>query len=531
MKFLKRLTEHECRLLVYFLLFAGIWLSFGRALWCDFVNYDDDLFVYANPLVIEGLTWHGVCEVLTRTDRIFYYPLTMLSFMLDSTLYGLNPFGFHLPNLLLHTVNAFLLFSVLHRMTGSIWRSALAVAVFALHPLRTESVVWITERKDVLSGFFFMLMLSAYCGYVRRPFSWARYLPVFLFYLAGLMSKPMLVTAPVVLFLLDSWPLRRFGKRGGRIFWEKVPLLCLSGFFCVITLRSDVLGSGPAIQPFPFGWRIGNALVSCAVYVGQMIFPFGLALHYPAEPMCIWQIVAALLFLIAGSLAALLLYRKKPYILTGWFWYLVMLAPVLGIVRTLGAARADRFTYLPQVGLCFLFAWGLADGCRSARRRMVFSALAVGVLVVLIVTSYRQTFFWQNSETLWRRAIACTGGTVVAHSNLGTELFMHGDTEEAILHFREAIKLGTVQPEIFNNLGRSLVEIGQIQDAVPLYMKALSVGPNRPEILKNLGDAFLLLGDPAGALSAYELAMKQAVLRCDDDLIKQIQQQIDQCRR
>jgi hypothetical protein len=529
MNFLQKLTVRERCFLICFLLALGVWLSFGQAIRCDFVNYDDDVFVYNNPLVANGLTSHGVADVLTRMDQVFYYPLTALSFMLDATIYGLNPFGFHLTNVLLHMANAILLFLVLRKMTGAMWRSALAAFFWAVHPLRVESVVWITERKDVLSGLFFMLTLLAYIRYVRRPFSMRRYAAVFLLYLAGLMSKPMLVTLPFVLLLLDGWPLCRFGASRRRIFPEKIPLLVLSVCFGVIALKADSAGSSVVADHLPFSWRIGNALVSYVVYIRQMIFPAGLALPYPLTEVPFPEAAAALLFLSAVSWIAVLLRRKKPYLLTGWFWYLGMLVPVSGVLRILGPARADRFTYLPQIGLCLLLVWGVADWCASIRRRAWLSAAAIIVLAGLAVASRQQSAYWRDSETLWIHALACTDGNSVAHSNLGAALFVQGKTEEAIYHFRKAIDLGTRQAEVFNNLGRALADSGDYGEAVRQYLKALSIDPNRAEILKNLADSFSEAGDTDRAIRVYELALQKADACHDTDLVLRIRKQMGKC--
>ncbi len=529
MNFLQKPASQKRFFLICLLLVLGVWLSFGRAIQYDFVNYDDDVFVYNNPLVLNGLSISGLHDVLTRTDQVFYYPLTTLSFMLDEVVYGLNPFGFHLTNVLLHMANAILLFLVLRKMTSSMWRSALAAFFWAVHPLRVESVIWITERKDVLSGLFFMLTLLAYISYVRRPFSLRRYVPVFLLYLAGLMAKPMLVTVPFVLLLLDGWPLRRFGTPHRRIFLEKIPLLVLSICFCFIALKADSTGSSVVVGQLPFSWRIGNALVSYVVYIRQMIFPTGLALPYPAAEISFPESGAAILFLSAFSVAAVLLHKKKPYLLTGWFWYLGMLVPVLGVFRVLGPARADRFTYLPQIGLYLLLVWCVADWCVSIRRRVWVSAIAVIVLAGLVTASRQQNSYWRDSETLWTHTLACTENNSVAHSNLGADLFVQGKTDQAIYHFRKAIELGARQAEVFNNLGRAQAEAGDYGGAASQYLKALSIDPNRAEILKNLADALMALGDPDRAVRVYQLALQKAIACQDEDTAGRIRKEIESC--
>ena len=527
----KFLTARARCLLVCLLLVLGVWLGFGRAVQYGFVNYDDDVFVYNNSLVVNGLTVHGVVDALTRIDQVFYYPLCTISFMLDSAVYGLNPFGFHLTNVLLHMSNAVLFFLVLRKMTGSVWRSALVVALFAFHPLRVESVVWITERKDVLSGLFFILTMGAYLNYVRRSFSWMRYLAVLLLYLAGLMSKPMLVSLPFVLLLLDWWPLNRFAEISRRVFLEKIPLLMMSVGFCAITLTADTAVNSVIVEKIPFFWRVGNALVSYVTYIRQLIFPVGLALPYPAKEVSFAAAAFALLSLTAFSVTAVLLRGKKPYLLTGWLWYLGMLVPVIGVFRVLGTTSADRFTYLPQIGLCLLLVWAVADWCVSIRRRVLLSMLAVMVLSGLIFTARKQSAYWSDSETLWRHTLACTEGNSVAHSNLGADLVAQGRTAESIRHFEEAIRLGTRQAEVYNNLGFALASINRHGEAAQQYIKALSIDPSRAEILKNLADTFAALGDTERAVRVYELALQSAVICQDGEAAGRIRTQLEKCKQ
>ena len=523
-------TVREQRFWVCLLLVLIVWLGFGQALQCGFVNYDDDFFVYNNLLVIDGLSVHGIVQALTRVDQNFYYPLCTISFMLDSTVYGINPFGFHLTNVLLHMTSVVLLFLVLQKMTGSMWRSVLAAAFFAVHPLRVESVVWITERKDVLSGLFFMLTLLAYLSYARRPFSLRRYAAVFLLYLAGLMSKPMLVSLPFALLLLDWWPLRRFSAPFQRVFLEKIPLLVLSVCFCIVTLAADT-GGGVVVENLPFSWRVYNALISYVAYIRQMVFPVGLALPYPSTVVSFAEAGAALLFLSIFSVTVILLRKKKPYLLTGWFWYLGMLVPVLGLFRVLGTARADRFTYLPQIGLCLLLVWATADWCTSVRRRVWLSVFAFIVLAGLVTATRHQSTYWRDSETLWNHTLSCTAGNSVAHSNLGTALFVQGRTQEAIPHFQKAIELGTKQAEVFNNLGTALADTGDYAGAVRQYLKALAIDPERAEILKNLADSFAAVGDTERAMQVYELALQKAIGRQDEQAAARIRAKMELCER
>src|SRR5438445_11192750 len=349
-------------------LVAITWLVFGQTVRHDFVNYDDNEYVYANPNITPGLTIHGVVHAFSGKHSANWHPLTTLSHMLDCQLLGLRGGGHHLTNVVLHTIAVVLLFLVLKQMTGAIWQSAFVAALFAIHPLRVESVAWISERKDVLSAVFFMLTLGAYARYARFP-SFGRYLTMSILFALGLMSKPMLVTVPLVLLLLDYWPLQRFGGRSSikRLALEKIPLLTLSAAAGVATLLLQ-RSSLAVVEQLPLVSRIGNGLVSCVIYVKQMIWPVGLAVFYPhpGDQLPVWEIGLAIVPLIIVSAVAIALRRKSPYLITGWFWYLVMLLPVIGLIQVGSQAHADRYTYLPQIGLYLLLAWAITDICRAS---------------------------------------------------------------------------------------------------------------------------------------------------------------------
>ncbi|MCU0857450.1 MAG: tetratricopeptide repeat protein, partial [Pontiellaceae bacterium] len=469
-----KITEKTCwiRCGVCFFLMVLSWGVFSQILTFDFVNYDDDRYVYADPLISAGVTAEGLRRILTQPHNSNWHPLTSFSHMLDCQLYSLNPAGHHFGNLLLHTATGALLFLVLQAMTGSLWRSAFAAVWFAIHPLRAESVAWISERKDVLSGFFFVLMLGAYLRYIRRPFSLKRYVPVAVLFLLGLLAKPMLVTAPFVLLLLDGWPLNRFQaaktKRDiSRLFIEKVPLFLLSAVFCAITIRAQQQALF-SIEELPIRWRIENAVLSYAVYIRQFVFPSGLAVLYPAtgEALSGWAVGGSLAGLTGITFFAIKNRQKKPYLLTGWLWYLGMLVPVIGILQVGKQAYADRYTYLPQIGLCLLLAW-LAGDWAVTRRRRVLTAIAAAVLLIgLAGAARRQTGFWKNSHTLWSRTLLCTKNNAVAQSNLGVVLFIDGSTGEAIRHFEESLRIEPGRAEVQNNLAAAYADAGRYPEAV-----------------------------------------------------------------
>jgi protein O-mannosyl-transferase len=491
-----------------FLLLA-VALVFGKTVRYDFVNFDDKQYVYENPDLARGLNAQQIARAFTTTRASNWHPLTWLSYMLDYCICGLKPWGYHLGNVLLHAATVILLLLVLWRMTGDFWPSAFVAAVFAIHPLQVESVAWVAERKDVLSGLFFVLTLGAYVGYVRRPFSFLRYLAVVVLFALGLMAKPMLVTLPFVLLLLDYWPLDRMALRW-RLLLEKLPLFVLSGASCVATsiAQREVAAS---LDLIPFSARVANALVSYAVYVGHLVYPMGLAVFYPhpGNQVPVWQVIVALLLLACISVGVLAWRRKAPYLLVGWCWYLGMLVPVIGLVQVGSQSMADRYTYLPQIGLVIGLAWGAKRVLESRPRYVdvcvVASALAVAFLMGC---AWQQTSYWRDSETLWRHAIACTPPNAVAHNNLGSALDNRERMDEKIAEYREALRLQPNFAYANCNLGVALAERGQIDEAIACFEKALKAWPNYFEAHSNLGKALASRGQFDEAIAHYEKAIK-----------------------
>jgi tetratricopeptide (TPR) repeat protein len=464
--------------------------------------------------------------------------------MLDCQLYGLRAGGHHLTSVLLHSATAIALFLVLRRMTGALWRSALVAAVFAIHPLRAESVAWVSERKDVLSGLFFMLTLWAYVRYAegggqksefrkqkaegissrttdhasRFSFHVSRYYLLSLFFFAlGLMSKPMLVTLPVVLLLLDYWPLRRFEPSTlnsqlstiWRLLLEKLPFLALSATSCVVTL----LAQSKAVKPFetfPLPTRLGTALLSCKVYLVQMLYPARLAAFYPFPPhTSAWQVTMASILLLAISVTVWGERRRRPWLLMGWLWYLVMLLPVLGLVQVGDQAHADRYTYLPQIGVYLAITWlGAEAAAKWQVGRLALGGLVAGLLAILMVCAWKQTAYWKNSETLWRHALACTSGNKLAFVNLGHELYEQGRLDEAISHYRKGLEAHPNDRQFHNNLANALREKGLLDEAIVHYEKAVQVAPRSAEAQFNLGKALGLKGKPEEAIARYEIALQ-----------------------
>jgi protein O-mannosyl-transferase len=458
---------------------------FWQAAAFRFVDANDDLYVNKNSVVQGGLNWDGVVWVFTHVDCDLYHPVTMLSLMGNYQLHGLRPGGYHLTNIMLHTASVILLFLTLRQMTGALWRSAFVAAVFAIHPLRVESVAWVAERKDVLGTFFFMLTLGAYVRYVRKPDSPIRYLMVAAVFVMALLSKPTAVTLPFVLLLLDYWPLQRAESRKlSGLILEKIPFLALTVAGCLLTsLAVDKWMA--RVAPVPLSLRIENAVISCAVYLRQTFWPTGLATFYPFPQNGVspWEVALAGALLTGLSAVAWMVRRKQPWLLVGWLWYLGMLVPMIGIVKNGEFAHADRHTYLPQIGICLAVTWLVAEWRLG---RAAFGCLMTGVLAALMVSSWNQTAYWQDPEALWTRALACTTRNDMAHNSLGAELLRQGKTDEAIAHFQEALRINPACEEARFNLDIIRQRRDRAAQLIHYYEKALQLDPAGPEVKNNL---------------------------------------------
>jgi len=412
--------------------------------------------------------------------------------MLDCQLYGLKAGWHHFTNVLLHTLAAMLLFLALQQMTGAVWRSAFVAAVFAIHPLRVESVAWIAERKDVLSGVFFMLTLLAYVNYVRLPRIRGYLVVVFLF-ACGLMSKPMLVTLPFVLLLLDYWPLDRIKGQLWKRVAEKIPLIALSAVSSVITFLVQKSAVGQT-EELPIFERINNAVVSYVLYIWQMLWPVNLAVFYPHPENRLppWEIVCCLLVVMCITVAAIALRTHRPYLLTGWLWYLGMLVPVIGLVQVGWQGRADRYTYLPQIGLYIAATWGVANLTALHRhRRATLSTVAVLVIAALSSCAWVQTSYWRNSETLFRHALAVTTNNDVAENNLGIVFLGQGKLDEAISLLQSAVDLRSDNSPAHENLAKALLQKGEVDNALVHYRKLLELQPDNIEVHNIVGTVLI----------------------------------------
>jgi protein O-mannosyl-transferase len=500
-----------------------VWGVFGQTGEFDFVNIDDNQYIFKNAAVMRGLTPESMAQAFSLQGTDNWVPLTTLTHEMDCQFYGLKAGGHHQTNVVLHAATAILLFLVLLRLTGALWRCAFVAAVFAVHPLRAESVAWVSERKDVLCGVFFMLTLWADANYARgkRPWSW--YATTLLFAVLAMMSSPVAVTLPLVLLLLDYWPLQRFnvGSRNSiasasqpsdsifHLLSEKIPFCVMSAVVCMLTVLTQKQSLLP-LKTLPPGLRMENALVSCAVYIGQTIFPTGLAAFYPlpADGIPVWEI-ATTAAVFAGVTAAVFYWgRERRYLMVGWLWYLIVLLPRIGVVQVGLQARADRHTYFAQIGLLILATWLVADFAAGRRYTPVLATVAVIILGALMWSAFVQTAYWQDSETLWTRALACTQNNLIAHRGLGDALLDQGRLDEAISQYQEALKIGPDDSDALNNLGNALFTERRLDEALAQYYKAIKAHPEDAVARINLANALMNKGRTGEAMLQYRASIK-----------------------
>ncbi len=468
----------------------------------EFLALDDANFFLERQIVRGGLSWPGVWWAAT-TVQPNWHPLTWLTHMLDFSLFGVDAGRHHLVSAALHAANAVLLFLAWRALSGALWPSALVAALFAVHPMRAESVAWLAERKDVLSGCFWMLTLLAYAGYARRP-TLRRYALVAVALALGLLSKTMLVSLPIVLLLLDAWPLGRWrpaaGDRGIRLRYllaEKVPLFALAALVCVVTVYTQQSVRGvKSLSLVPPAWRIANAPIAAVAYLGQTVWPAGLAGMYPhpaliGTPLAdlLWPALAAALGLAAVTALAAALWRTRPYLLVGWLWYLIALLPVIGLVQVGMQARADRYTYLPMIGVYAMLAWSLRDALAARPRWRVPAAVAASrAVAALAAASWRQIGYWRDSRTVYERMIAVTERNYFAHQALGAWLRGRGEEDAARHHLDEALRYRPDEPYAYAQRGLLLEEQGDRDGAAIEYQTALELDPRSPIARRRLAE-------------------------------------------
>jgi tetratricopeptide (TPR) repeat protein len=520
----------------------------------EFISFDDNDYVTENRQVQDGITLKGIAWAFSEPHAHNWHPLTWISHMLDCQVFGLRPGRHHLVNLFFHVANTLLLFLILRRMTNALWQSAFVAAVFALHPLHVESVAWVAERKDVLSTFFWMLTMGAYVYYVERP-GYKRYLLVFVFLVLGLMSKPMLVTLPFVLLLLDYWPLRRLqGEQSSapiaaatsqparrskkkqksrqqsgkdtvqtkgtvelRALWpkirallkEKIPFFIITIVFCFVTFYAQQLVVKP-MELYPLGDRIANALISYISYIGKMLWPLKLSIFYPYAAIALfsWQAVSALLVLLLTTYLTIRGARRFPYLIVGWLWYLGTLIPVIGLVQVGLQSMADRYTYITFIGIFVMVAWGVPELLNRWRyRKFALATVSVVIFLALTVLTYVQIGYWRNNIALYGHAIAVTTPNSWVENNMGNALNLQGKKDEAIAHFRKAISISN-EADAHYNLGTVLASQGKLDEAINQFRESISISPGYAKAHNNLGNALLYQGRLDEAIASYREALR-----------------------
>ncbi|HTB14721.1 MAG TPA: tetratricopeptide repeat protein [Bryobacteraceae bacterium] len=493
---------------LYLLLFIATLLVYSQVINFAFISFDDTQGLLGNPQVRDGLSWDGIVWAFTTGYASNWFPVTWFSHMLDFQLFGMAAGWHHLTNVLIHAVSAVLLMALLKRMTGRVWESAFVAFVFALHPLHVESVAWVSERKDVLFAFFWFLTTWLYLDFIANR-TIRNYLLMAGAFCLGLMSKQMIVTLPFTLLLLDAWPLRRKGLR--TLILEKVPLVALSIAASFITLLAQEKGGAvQSLASIPLSARAANALMAYVIYIANFIWPTGLAFFYPYPPR--WpmgEVAFAGLALAAMSIAVVWAYRRRPYLAVGWFWYLGTLAPVIGLIQVGHQARADRYTYVPLIGISIMVAWAAAEAfTRWPQAKNTLAGIAIAACVAWTVAAWVQIQYWKDSAALYNRAIAVTNANYLAHLNLGVDLAEQGQYQTALRELYTSIEENPDQPHARNSLGGVLYNLGRKDEAIEQFSQAIRLAPQDAEPHCNLGNALVDAGRIDDAIGELNTALR-----------------------
>ena len=517
--------KYEFFIIVLFI--VASFIAFGRIAGNDFVNFDDNIYIIENNYIQSGINPQSIKWAFTTVLSSNWHPVTLLSHTLDWSLFGANASGHHLVSLILHIGVVLFLFFFLYKTTNSLWPAAFAAAFFALHPMRVESVAWAAERKDVLSMFFGMAALYAYAFYAES-YKLSRYFLCLILFALSLMSKPMLVTLPFVLLLLDYWPLGRWQKAlssptenrpysAGRLIWEKAPFFLLTIASSIITFWAQNKGGAvSSTEILSFVTKVDNAIVSYVAYLGKTFWPVNLAVFYPYDfSLPLWEILISGILLIIITATVLYYIKKLPFLFTGWFWYLGTLIPVICLVQVGGQAMADRYTYLPSICIAIMLAWGmpLLFQRLEIRKKILFS-VAIAVICMLAVSTWMQCGYWKNSITLYNHALQITKDNYMAHNNIGLSLFAEGKIEEAIGHYNKAIYLKPGRAaEFYTNRGLAYANLGQYQRSIEDYNEAIRLKPDYVPAYNNQGVVYLIQGNNERGCSDVQKACAMGVCK------------------
>jgi len=505
------ITESKKKLIVFMLLTTVTFAVYCQVNGFDFINYDDTVYVTDNSYVQSGFTLNGIRWAFSTKYFHLWTPLVWLSFMLDYQLHGLNAGAYHLINLVLHILSTLLLFWLFCRMTGAVWKSAFVAAVFALHPLHVESVAWIAERKDVLSAFFWMLTLCLYVYYTGKP-NIKRYLLVLFCFVLALLSKPMVITLPVITILLDYWPLNRFeSHKGNLLLWqlkEKIPFFVLSAVLVIVILCTPH-EQKTYLKGFPLSSRLANAPVAFVTYLEKTFWPNDLSVLYPFPTQILTlQLIGASLLIILISVSVIAMKKRLSFLFVGWFWYSVALLPVIGIIQVGNNSMADRYMYLPSIGISIMLAWGIPFFFKSEnmRKKILFPA-AIVILIIFSVLTRQQCGYWKNSFTLFSHALQINEHNYQPHINNASYLTKEGKINEAINYYNKAIRIKPDQADAYNNRGIVYAKLGQYQLAIKDFNKAIALQPDNANIYTNRAIFYFDQGNK-------ELGCKDAWMAC-----------------
>jgi Flp pilus assembly protein TadD len=488
----------------------------------QFLGFDDNDYVTSNPHVTSGISYKNIVWAFTSIEAANWHPITWLSHMADVQIYGVNPRGHHITNVIIHSVSSVLLLLLLLRITGSLWQSSWVAALFALHPLHVESVAWVAERKDVISAFFWFLTLLMYSEYVakRKP---GLYILALFSFMLGLMSKPMLVTLPIIMLLMDYWPLGRYRdeeqEQGLRQLFhrslplvrEKLPFFACSLFSGIVTIYAQHMGGATrSLEVVPFLLRIENSLVAYVTYIIKTLWPHDLAVLYPfPSTLPLWQVIGSLCVLILVTVSTIRYRRRNPYLAVGWFWFLITLVPVIGLIQVGNQAMADRYMHIPVIGLFIMAAWGVPDLTTGLQHRKAILAVIAGATIVVSgVLTWHQLGYWRDSISLFRHTLHVTTGNYLIHNNLGTALFEKGVLNAAIQEYQMALQTNPNYTKAHYNLGVVLAEKGDLDAAIREYQIVLRISPNDMEAHNNLGAAFTGKGNLDAAIQEYQVALR-----------------------